>query len=493
MNSMSNKIHEGWIAACGNEIDHATEIFSSAAEVPSSRDSVAVKIIAKAGGKGEHGFVATIGDELTQTSFNHDLRSFDMARCAIGIAGWMLKNCANISQEETETLKKFYKWYKPYKLHQMTRLFEVFQKRGITIEPLDYVLPDGYHFSDKVIVNDGDWMENINNPAIEKKVKIVDGFYRVERDDSYHSAEALQRYWRKVDGGPAFRFIKFFIDKMKDRSENKRRGYIYDLSRIAIKSKMRFDPDDFKRIIEIIGDKYYRPQEWDYEMMIESGNLSAQIAYERWKDREAFWFAGEKLYVGKRILLRGNGMRVTSFSDDGNTVVVCHQIEEDAKYGTKIKTKSVVKLTREQLAAQSTEDVALNTALMAVRAKTASLGIHFESPYQNKTQQDVFMCWDCVIETDDRDSFDWLKKGQGIEEPIKFCKCGKAFYTDPSKETLAKEFDNFTFDANDKTSMVMMLKFFEIAYDNVERIVELCKPLVAWHQEEISKQSESEE
>jgi len=102
---------------------------------------------------------------------------------------------------------------------------------------------------------------------------------------------------------------------------------------LAIDSGMKFGRDDFK----VIEDRF-RPSYWIsdgegiYSTAVESSNDTAAIAFERWRDRKPFFFSTcfhgrkrgrQRLHVGARFQWKSEYVTVTSFADDGASLIAC--------------------------------------------------------------------------------------------------------------------------------------------------------------------------
>ena len=111
-----------------------------------------------------------------------------------------------------------------------------------------------------------------------------------------------------------------------------------DALHLAISSGMKFDRDDF---IEIenrfrfgywggINNAHNFGERW-YSLSIEQSNLSASLAFEKWKGRKPFIFIEirspfrkkGRLALGSRFHWKKEWVDVTSFAEDGSHLIAC--------------------------------------------------------------------------------------------------------------------------------------------------------------------------
>lgn len=116
---------------------------------------------------------------------------------------------------------------------------------------------------------------------------------------------------------------------------------------LAIRSGMRFEPDDFKVIEE-----RYRPEYWMglgsdsgeryFTLAVVNDNISAAVAFEKWKGREPFiWndiraddtvFEGfRRLFVGAWFTWQGEHVSLTKFVNDDDSIRACSYVQEKGK------------------------------------------------------------------------------------------------------------------------------------------------------------------
>lgn len=346
----------------------------------------------------------------------------------------------------------------------------------------------------KSTLNVGDLVESINDPAKEYKVKFDEKrkiWFAQPIDKAFElkTPAALLEYYRKVTESPALRLVSILLWKNRETSENRLQDQLNSLINVAVKSRMRFDLDDLTKITEMAR---WQPHEGFYRTAIEAKNNSAQQAFEAWKNRAPFMFAGEKLFEGKQFIWQGLQVKVTSFSDDGERVIACQQSKihnAEHPYG-KTKTDRVFKLTREDLAAQVALNVRLTLAFNSVKERIDQEA----SPWWGKRKIDgrEILCDDCAQQ-------EWNQSyGDGIEsvyaDTLHLCcqKCDKVLRTQPSHETLVREFENFSFDSADKKSLQAMMHFFALANEQPNKILTLCAGLVEEYRNTSIETEESE-
>ena len=327
----------------------------------------------------------------------------------------------------------------------------------------------------------GDLVESINEPAKEYKVKFDETekiwFCKpVDKVLQFKTPAALLEYYRKVTESPALRLVSILLWKNRETSDNRLSKQLYSLINVATEARMRFDLNDLTKITEMA--RWWQPHEGFYRTAIEAKNVSAQKAFEKWKNRAPFMFAGEKLFEGKQFIWQGLRVKVTSFSEDGARVIACQQEEiynDEHPYG-KTKTERVFKLTREELAAQGELNTKLAAAFNAVREKVDQEKSLWWGV--KKAGNEEIFCDACARQ-------EWgTAHGDGVEYVyadalyLSCQKCGKVLRTQPSHETLVREFENFIFDPTDDKSLRAMLQFFALAHEQPEKILSLCAGIV---------------
>lgn len=341
----------------------------------------------------------------------------------------------------------------------------------------------------------GDLVESIQNPAKEYKVKFDETekiWFTKPIDKAFQlkTPAALLEYYRKVTESPALRMVSILLWKNRETSENRLYNQLNSLINVAVESRMRFDLDDLTKITEMA--RWWQPHEGFYRTAIEAKNNSAQKAFEAWKNRAPFLFAGEKLFDGKQFIWQGLRVRVTSFSDDGEWVIACQQNEiynDEHPYG-KIKTDRVFKLTREELAAQNELNVRLNLAFNSVKGIIGSSDSTWWGVRKNGG--DEILCDGCAREAWGKSYGDGVKYVDTDVLYLSCQKCAKVLRTQPSHETLAREFENFVFDPTDNKSLRTMLQFFALANEQPDKILTLCAGLVEEYKNILTETEESE-
>lgn len=120
---------------------------------------------------------------------------------------------------------------------------------------------------------------------------------------------------------------------------------------LAIRSGMKFGPGDFTVI-----DERYRPEYWMrlgtdageswFSDAVVVDNVSAAVAFEKWKDRAPFLWNGievdsgnrfdgtRRLFVGAWFKWKGERVSVTKFSDDGQSLRACSYVQPKGKAGS---------------------------------------------------------------------------------------------------------------------------------------------------------------
>lgn len=120
-----------------------------------------------------------------------------------------------------------------------------------------------------------------------------------------------------------------------------------DALKLAIVSGFRFDIDDFKYIVDGYKSDYWigaDVERW-YSMAVAAANKSAFASYEHYKNRKGIIADNvthdvgfdrvqrqkDRLAVGSQFKWNGQDVSVTSFSDDGLSVVACSYKDGDRR------------------------------------------------------------------------------------------------------------------------------------------------------------------
>lgn len=88
--------------------------------------------------------------------------------------------------------------------------------------------------------------------------------------------------------------------------------------RLAITSRMHFEPGDIAKIVHDYNGGYWLGESYEpwYALCIERGDKSAAIAAEQWLGRQPFMLDGVRVFVGRMISWQGDTYRVTSIEAD---------------------------------------------------------------------------------------------------------------------------------------------------------------------------------
>lgn len=126
---------------------------------------------------------------------------------------------------------------------------------------------------------------------------------------------------------------------------------------LAVSSGFKFAFNDFAEAVgKFRGGYWIGEAESFYALAVTEGNRSAAIAFERWNRRKPFVTdqpgkKNERLYVGARFMWQGELATVTSFANDGESLIACTYQEH--LQGKSIKHRYAV--TRKDLAADRKE------------------------------------------------------------------------------------------------------------------------------------------
>jgi len=135
---------------------------------------------------------------------------------------------------------------------------------------------------------------------------------------------------------------------------------------LAITSGMKFGQDDFSVI-----EKRYRPDYWMglgshsgesyYGTAVCFDNVSAAIAFERWKKRKPVffidiwsdhaehWDGPRRLFVGASFRWNGEWVKVTRFNKDGESIGTCSYKEDEPEGYRREKVLHRYSITRAEL------------------------------------------------------------------------------------------------------------------------------------------------
>ena len=142
---------------------------------------------------------------------------------------------------------------------------------------------------------------------------------------------------RYPEPSPAFQLVALVYSNAKRRTWRDLNESLTAALSLAIGIGLRFDKDDFGKMqAQLKGDHWMGiggTREWIYDRAIDAENTSAAIAYEHWIDRRPFFLNGTRLHmradISKRLLDLGTDAdrvteaRVTSFSEDGQSITIC--------------------------------------------------------------------------------------------------------------------------------------------------------------------------
>lgn len=127
---------------------------------------------------------------------------------------------------------------------------------------------------------------------------------------------------------PALTFVRHLWDHAFGATRKSWRTYnasLNDALRLAVRSGMVFGVDDFSVMSDVMNVHYWwgQTEERFYTLAVESKNLTACRAWEKYKDRRPFTAAGKRLAVGSELKWNGLPYRLTSFSVDGKEATFC--------------------------------------------------------------------------------------------------------------------------------------------------------------------------
>lgn len=113
---------------------------------------------------------------------------------------------------------------------------------------------------------------------------------------------------------------------------------MHDAVSLAIRAGLQFATPDFATMFaDMRGDYWfgYGPEqrgEGLYKIAVEYANLSACVSFETWKGRPPFIYGGRRLTADAAIEHFGDlhRARLTSFADDGQSIVLCTYKEREA-------------------------------------------------------------------------------------------------------------------------------------------------------------------
>ena len=103
---------------------------------------------------------------------------------------------------------------------------------------------------------------------------------------------------------------------------------LYSAVNLAIFAGLQFNEDDFIHFAEVkrshywaIKDNAHNIGEGWYSRAVAHRNMSACLAFEKWKNRKPFRWKEERICIGAQPLLIDGRWRVTSFDPEGNYFV----------------------------------------------------------------------------------------------------------------------------------------------------------------------------
>lgn len=154
----------------------------------------------------------------------------------------------------------------------------------------------------------------------------------------------------KQDSAP-IQLLQLIWDNARMASGDSWRSYNAALSNglsLAIRSGMKFEKGDFKKISE-----RYRPEYWMglgsdggegyFGMAVVNDNISAAVSFEAWKAREPFIWKGirasdgqsfegsRRLFVGAWFQWQSEQVCVTKFDNEKDTIRACSYVQEKGK------------------------------------------------------------------------------------------------------------------------------------------------------------------
>lgn len=131
---------------------------------------------------------------------------------------------------------------------------------------------------------------------------------------------------------PAIQFLTCCWNSIPRRSWRNRNAAMHRAMDIAITSGMPFDAGDIQQIARDYKIHYWGGDcEGFYSCAVEAqsgANITAAIAFEQWFKRPAYLWPErtknpERLCVGSRFTWQGHLVTVTSFADDGQSLIAC--------------------------------------------------------------------------------------------------------------------------------------------------------------------------
>lgn len=271
--------------------------------------------------------------------------------------------------------------------------------------------------------------------------------------------------WRKVTDTPVLRFLEMVSYKMRETGKHQRYSLFRNAVELAIKAQFKFAPDDFERIA-----KKYVPYrgEREYSFVIKSGNSTAVTAMEQYMNRAPFWynpvfhdmlldgntqFSRKRLHVGELFSWEGFLVRVTSFAEDGNTLIACRQKHDREAGGT--KTIRVFRISRDDLTRFSELRSSLS-GVLAWRQDRTKLSL----PYRVKDTGDM-ICSECA-----NADLSWRGHDLHFAEAIT-CQCSRCsalLWTSPTHEMrvqVLKEIEAILTTATQATDESLLQLVFE--------------------------------
>lgn len=160
-----------------------------------------------------------------------------------------------------------------------------------------------------------------------------------------------------------------------DRHNHMLQSMLYAL----IRGGCRFERTDFDGLIRHHAASRWLGAEieWYYAAAVKAGNISAALAFEAWVRRKPFFFARrantggvakDRIAVGSPLLWGGVCLKVTSFAQDGQSLIAClykhrESIDDPPVYPD--RPVSRVRITRAELVAHAK---ALKAARLAAQS-----------------------------------------------------------------------------------------------------------------------------
>jgi len=119
---------------------------------------------------------------------------------------------------------------------------------------------------------------------------------------------------------------------------------------LAITSGMRFERDDFNRLMKDFRGGYWvgAGHELLYSEAVKARNRSACRSYEHWQERKPIFLENARMFVGRQFIWQNTRVRCTSIGTD-HLIAVVPKGWEEGKERFNARPDKLFRITREQV------------------------------------------------------------------------------------------------------------------------------------------------